>query len=72
MGEKAWPLGEPASNDRGLVRAAVVEDAMDIEIDGNAALDRIEELAKPDRAMAAVAFADLGTSPGINCSEKGS
>ena len=55
---KAGPLGKPVPDKRGLVRAVVVHDDMDIEIRRNLRFHVIEELAELHRAMPAMGLAD--------------
>jgi hypothetical protein len=55
---KAWPGGEPASDLGCLVRRAVVEHKMHVEVLRDLLIDRLQELVKLDRAMAVVQLAD--------------
>ena len=59
---KPWPLGQPALNQRGLVRAVVVQN----EMDGHGGVDRTEELARLDRAVAAMELADYRSHVIVN------
>src|SRR6266571_6859391 len=51
---EAWPLGEPVTDDRGLVGPVVVHDHVDIQIHGDVVLDGVQETAKLDGAVATV------------------
>ena len=46
-------LGEPAADERGLVRAVVVQNQVDVEVCRHGGVDRVQELAELDGAMAA-------------------
>ena len=50
--------GQPLADLRRLVRGAVVEDHVDVEIVGDLAVERLQELLELDRAVAAVQRAD--------------
>src|SRR5262249_58357240 len=55
---EAWPLGEPALNQGRLVRAVVVQDEMDGELYRDGCVNRNEEPAELDRAVAAMELPD--------------
>jgi len=54
----ARTLGEPATNQFGLVARRVVHDDVHVEISGHVALDFVEELAELLSAVARHAFTD--------------
>ena len=58
MDMPARPFGEPAADQRGLVRRVVVHDEMDVETAWDGGLNLVEELAELARAMARHAFCD--------------
>src|SRR2546427_5082930 len=55
---EAWPLGEPASDERGLVRAVVIHDDVHIEILRNTGLDGVQKPTELHRTMPTVHLSD--------------
>jgi len=56
---------EPASDLRGLVAGGVVEHEVHVELGGDIAVDRLEELQELDRAVALVQRADHLPAPEV-------
>ena len=48
---KVWALGEPVPDDRGFVRAVVVDNQMSIETGRHLSFDQVQELAKLHRTV---------------------
>src|SRR6266446_10162024 len=55
---EARPLGEPVTDDRGLVGAVVVHDHVDVQVRGDVVLDGVQEAAELDRTVTAVDLAE--------------
>ncbi len=58
MQMKAWPLAQPAVNERRLVGGVVVEEEVDFEVRWNRLIDGVEDLAKLHGAMATMTATD--------------
>ena len=55
---EAGAFRQPAPNQRGLVRAIVVQDQMHRQVGGDRDVDRVEELPELDAAMASMELPD--------------
>ena len=58
MDVKVWSLGKPFPEDRGFVRAVIIQDDMNIQVSGHVRLDGIQKPAEFLRTMAAMQLAD--------------
>jgi riboflavin biosynthesis pyrimidine reductase len=57
---KAWALAQPLPDERRLVRRVVVEDQVNVELRRDGLVDRVEELTKLHRTVAAMTASDDG------------
>jgi hypothetical protein len=67
---EAWPLRQPIADQLRFVRPVVVQNQVHIQFWRNVLLDGVAEVAKLDRAMAALRLSDQFTRLGIEGGEQ--